>query len=87
MLIDDPYMSQTDYAKKRRSEDLNTFSSLLEAYSNKPRPIKARDYDVIRRRVDLKKMGTIVSALSSKKGLIPFPEEDLLKLKQLFLNR
>jgi hypothetical protein len=87
MLINNPYMRNSDYSKQRRSEDFKSFSDILEAYSNRPRPIKARDYDVIRRRVDLKRMGTIVSALSSKKGLIPFPEEDLLKLKQLFLNR
>lgn len=86
-VINNPLTSMSAYSKEQRDLKLTTFATILEAYSGRPRaPKRVIDYSVIRRRKDVQKMGVVVSALSSKKGLIPFSEDDLLKLKQLFSN-
>jgi hypothetical protein len=85
-VVYNPLFNTSQYSKERRDE-IKGFRSLLEAFCSKPRsPLGKRDYNVIRRRKDLQKLGIVVSALSLKKGLIPFSEEDLLKLKQLFTD-
>jgi hypothetical protein len=77
----------SDYSKSRREDEFKSFATVLDAYAERPRsPKRNTDYSVVRRKRSVQRIGTVVSALSSKKGLIPFPEEDLLLLKQLFSN-
>jgi hypothetical protein len=79
--------STSEYSKSKRDEELTSFATVLEAYAERPRPPKRNiDYCTVRRKKYVQEIGVVVSALSSKKGLIPFPEEDLQVLKQLFSN-
>jgi hypothetical protein len=71
----------------KRDEEFTSFATVLEAYAERPRPPKRNiDYCTVRRKKYVQEMSTVVSALSGKKGLIPFPEEDLRTLKQIFSN-
>jgi Zn-dependent M32 family carboxypeptidase len=86
-VVDGVLYYDSEFSKKIREEKFKSFATVLDAYAERPRPPKRNiDYSVIKRRKDVQKMSTVVSALSSKKGLIPFSEFDLKILKQLFLN-
>jgi hypothetical protein len=86
-IVDGVLYYNSNYSKELREKQLNSFATVLEAYAERPRPPKRNiDYCIVRRKKYVQKMGTVVSALSSKPGLIPFPEKDLELLKQLFSN-
>jgi hypothetical protein len=77
----------TQTSKEERELKFTSFATILDVYADRPLPPKRNvDYSTIRHKKFVQRVSTIVSALSSKQGLIPFPEDDLQLLKQLFSN-
>jgi hypothetical protein len=63
------------------TEELDT---LLYQWSQRPRPLKASDYDDREYKRDVEELSVLVSALSESKEVFPLPESDFKALLSFF---